>query len=568
MITNRECRTADYLIYESGAAQAFAAALRTSPRGRTAGFDPAVFLVGLLLTADRYARTHVRLIHRVLTEEVPLTWQRRWGVRQERTTPDGGRTEWVLSEWDLQNVSTAIRKRLNYSEVFLPDQDEPGDRAEERAARETRLLSATSAVIQATLPVRPDGANDYAMDATGIWAADRSRSPRTTAPPDDPAEGAGEDREDALEVGAVIHANAVGGRASDADWGVKTRKDGSNEVFYGYHLHALTRVPETRGRQGPRSEPPLIEAIRLTPASRDVVAPSLDLIDSVLAKGQQISHLLVDRHYSYKAFDRWAIELVRRQIRQVLDLHPNDQGFSDWGGVLIAAGWAHCPYTPPDLGTIPHPGPGSSPQARQAFTSRIAERERYAARLSKPMDETGTTRWECPAECGKAGCPLKPHTVQPAIDLGLPIVPARGTPGDPSLPALCRQRSIGLTPETDAQKRVMKVHQRTYYGSKQWQDHYAKRTYVEGAFGVLKGDSATNKKRGSSLYTGLAHVTLELTIFTALANLRMLRAWHKETGLGDPAHPLLIEASDDDETVTITKAEYDELLDQRRPGAA
>ena len=42
-----------------------------------------------------------------------------------------------------------------------------------------------------------------------------------------------------------------------------------------------------------------------------------------------------------------------------------------------------------------------------------------------------------------------------------------------------------------------------------------------------------------SLYTGLAHVTLELAAFIVNSNIRMVRTWHEETGLGDPDHYLL-----------------------------
>lgn len=50
---------------------------------------------------------------------------------------------------------------------------------------------------------------------------------------------------------------------------------------------------------------------------------------------------------------------------------------------------------------------------------------------------------------------------------------------------------------------------------------------------------AAGKQLGSSLYTGLAHATLEIAVFACVANIIQLRAWHKETELGEPTHPLL-----------------------------
>ncbi|MCX6458675.1 MAG: hypothetical protein NTZ03_00015 [Actinobacteria bacterium] len=126
-------------------------------------------------------------------------------------------------------------------------------------------------------------------------------------------------------------------------------------------------------------------------------------------------------------------------------------------------------------------------------------------------------------------------------------------------------------PATAAQKSLMRVHQRHYWGSPKQRDLYGRRTYVEGVFGVLKGDTSAKKKRGSSLYTGLAHVTLELTIFMLITNLILLRSWHKETGLGDPDYPLLAEPPrtlERTHTVEVTEAEYRLLLEARTQTAA
>ena len=61
--------------------------------------------------------------------------------------------------------------------------------------------------------------------------------------------------------------------------------------------------------------------------------------------------------------------------------------------------------------------------------------------------------------------------------------------------------------------------------------------WTKGWFGTFKGDSAANKNRGSSLYTGLAHASIEVSIFSVVGNVINLRSWHDETGLGDRTHP-------------------------------
>jgi hypothetical protein len=143
---------------------------------------------------------------------------------------------------------------------------------------------------------------------------------------------------------------------------VKTAKKGGTEVFFGYRLNALVRVPGVRDTKD--QEPRLVERFALTPAHLDIVDASLDVIDRIRERGTPLTELLSDRHYSYKTPERWADELAARSIRQVLDLHANDQGFRPYNGARLAAGWLHCPTTPDDLGTINHPGPGSDAQRK------------------------------------------------------------------------------------------------------------------------------------------------------------------------------------------------------------
>ena len=78
-----------------------------------------------------------------------------------------------------------------------------------------------------------------------------------------------------------------------------------------------------------------------------------------------------------------------------------------------------------------------------------------------------------------------------------------------------------------------------HWGSRQQVARNRRRTFVKGWFGTLKGDSSAGKQRGSSLLPGIAHATLETTIFACVTNITQLRAWHKETELGDSNHPLL-----------------------------
>ena len=152
------------------------------------------------------------------------------------------------------------------------------------------------------------------------------------------------------------------------------------------------------------------------------------------------------------------------------------------------------------------------------------------------LDANGRMRLRCPARNGTLGCPLVPGSVPAATTVGLPVVTP---PAETDQPKICHQDTVTLRLRTDAQKTAMKLAQPQYWGTPEWERNYARRTYVEGWFGVLKSKTSTDCRRGSHQFRGLALVSLVLACAAAVTNKRMLRKWHDETGLGDPTHPLL-----------------------------
>ena len=156
---------------------------------------------------------------------------------------------------------------------------------------------------------------------------------------------------------------------TDAQWGKKSGDNGGRVTYWGYDVEALIRVPRM-GRTGPkRDEPSLVERLVVLPASTDIVDPCLQMLDSLLAHRIEIGELIVDRHYSYKAHDRWLAQLRRRGIHQISDLHDNDYGFREWDGMLVAASHPHCPMTPSRLGKIERPGPNATEDSRLASST-------------------------------------------------------------------------------------------------------------------------------------------------------------------------------------------------------
>ena len=347
----------------------------------------------------------------------------------------------------------------------------------------------------------------------------------------------------------------------DAAIGMKTGKNGKDQWYFGYALHVIVRSPKTATAGTKRPEPALAERFRVTPASTDVVDVTFENIDAVRTAGRTIRRIMGDRHYSYKAFDRWLTPLLERGIEQVADLRSDEHGFKEWDSVLWAAGTPHCPHTPRHLGTIPRPGNGASRDDHATFERRIQEREAFSCQIRKPLGPDATIRFTCPAKAGKIGCPLQPATMVTAREYGLPIVAMTPTGNHPPV---CTQDSVGFKATTDPQKSILRLNQKITWGSPKWIATYARRTFVEGFFGNLKGENASNKKRGNNLYYGMAHTTLDLLAFVVASNVRILRSWHEETGLGDPTSPLLTaDTSPDMITITIRPDEY-QLLEEAR----
>ncbi len=68
---------------------------------------------------------------------------------------------------------------------------------------------------------------------------------------------------------------------------------------------------------------------------------------------------------------------------------------------------------------------------------------------------------------------------------------------------------------------------------------WARRTYVEGAFGNLKNHHTGNIKRGFMTAHGIPLVSLALTAAVVAHNMRELESWCRAARKHDPKNPLL-----------------------------
>ncbi|MDA8282516.1 MAG: hypothetical protein M0Z42_04275 [Actinomycetota bacterium] len=552
-----------------------------SSRGRRSNHTTLrLFFIGGILSTTLHGSGVIEHMHKVLVEELPLDVQWRLGVRQWVSGTDGQHKERCLTLDDFYNLSRRLAKYLDYGIGSAPDLDDD-ERARRHSVVQTVCDTFCAIFDDPDITASAQGwiSSVVAIDATGIWSWGRGsfREPEPGAAASDepgaaasdeadeaaPGEpegntvcGAGTGDEDAVPAGLALdvttmsRAGDVGGghpHDPDARPGKKTRKDGAKEGFFGYEEHTTVRASLAPSGD-PAWEPPLIRSFEVTPASTDVVDVSLGMLDRCAPTPEDI---IVDRHYSYKDVFRWKDQLTARGIRQHLDLRGDEQGFIDVDQVKFAAGWAHCPATPADLGTIVRPQPTASKETIDRSIKRIELRQRYAFRRITTPDASGRARWECPASAGTVGCPNCPGTVAAAISLGLPVIENPPALAGPNAPACCTQRTVTITPPA----LVRKLMQPFYWGSKQWREIFGKRTYVEGSYGNRKNPSTENLRRGYLRVTGVARVNL-FSIFPVVSyNLRMLQNWHDRTGLGNPDHPLLAKAPQSFGFKLLTEAE-------------
>ena len=528
------------VVDRSGADKELSRLLAHKGRGRPHQHNTRAFLVGCLLSVQWHGTVLLSEVHRILVESLPLDAQRELGVRK---TIDG--EEWLLTRDAIYRISDAISGYLEFGSGSRPDLDEG-----ERQRRRQAVLALVHSMLLVTLPATKSTAR--AMDGSGIWSW--GKWPRKLSVDQVEAQSVGESTDDGGGSVSAAGSNGPVSHDPDARTGMKTKKDGSVEAYFGYQLHALVRVPDNKQ---PKRVIPLIESFDLTPANHDVVEPSIGLLDRSAAMGFKVTDLLADRLYNNLVPERWFTKLLERGVTQHVDLRQDQQGFTDYKGMRMAAGWMHCPATPDHLAVINSPGPSASRQEKERFRASIAERWQYAFHRHRRMTAKSGARWICPALDGKVGCPLRTGTVEVALRNGKPVI--GNPPAKETAPKCCVNKTVGT--KADAQPKVV---QKYYWGSEKWRARYNGRTYVEGVFGNIKNPSTENIRRGHFQIVGLGKVTFFVGIALVAYNLRMLRGNTPLVNAGS-GNPILEEDGDCHGFQWLTPEE-DAMLNEFRMG--
>ena len=515
MINELSVSLAEHVVDTSNAVNILVDGLKRDRRGRP--FNVTLLrglLVGWLITNQEHGTMRTDKVHEVLTTRVEPDTQRRLGVLIER-----GGEEQQISRTPIDAMVRRLEDGLGYGEGTHPNLDD-----DERARRKQVIIDLSDALMD----VFNDGftSTHFAIDASGIWTWGKSRRRRPNADElddDDPE-------------------TTIDETDPDAKWGVKTSKDGGQESVYGYHLHALVRVPGRTGsnhHQPRHAEPRLVHRIGITPANEDIVDVSIDMVDRLDNKltatnSTQITDLIVDSHYHYKSPSRWIKQLLARGIRQHHDLRKDEVKFVNYQQMRFLSGDAHCPATPDRLQDVTPLGPQPTRKQFDDFEATNKERELFAMVRHNAATEQGKMRLQCPALAGKIGCPLRPGTVQAATENGATSLEQDQVPSV-DIPACCTNQTLTVTlPDP-----ILKHTQPHLWGSQQWREEFNKRTYVESLFGNIKNEATENVGRGMHRHVGIMMNHLHLTLAATNFNLRTLRKWHQTTGKGDPANPLL-----------------------------
>lgn len=505
MINPALVRTFEYVVDTSQVAEILNGPCTKQKRGRPRKWDAGrIYWIGAFLAARTRGSVNTTVIYQVLTEDIDIEDQIRLGYVRK-----SGDSIEVMPISALENVLKRYRLHLEFGAGSNVD-------ANERAKRDDIVYQAIQSTID--IFIRPFEPECYAIDATGQWAW---------------AKGTGAPKGSIADDEELTPTRPASSEDQDATWGRKTSKSGKRESFFGYEEHTAVIVRDTSQRED--DVPALVAGFVLVPAATDVVDPTLTILDRLAFAAKAI---LVDRHYSYKAYGRWLTQLMKRGIVQHRDYRGGEFKHTDINGMIYSVGFLHCPAMPQELwaaGPVPRKRPKGKDEfiqeheyaeedyddKRAAYDARTKLRYSYVMPYKTRPDATGKCRVQCPARYGSLGCPRVEGSVAIAVEMGLPIVlnpPAKGSPQDL---ATCNQTTVTVNLEHRA-----KDTQPFYYGLKGWILSYNRRTYVEGNYGNRKNDNTENMTRGHRKVTGITMNTLLSLPAIVSSNHRLLTYWY------------------------------------------
>jgi hypothetical protein len=557
MIRRCEFKLVFDAVKRSGVGADCEAILVPTKTGRPRPLTAEVFFTGAVLCALEGLTLTLKNIHSLLTVDLAKSLQVLIGVRADYDAEP-------ITVRQVRYLFEAIDRRFTFSVEQDPTLSDV-----EREIRSEALQSILDKLINATHPQSMPKQTAIAMDTSAVEAWAKSKiAPTAETDEADVLPHEVVDDDSAIEI--VKRFDRAERKAKkekskkakperichdpDAHGGYRTMTyDNKSNKFNGYDLFASVGV--TPVGEDTDQWPKVLIAMTLKPAAGELPGPALAQIDRLISAGHPLSEVLVDRGFSYKIPEHWAVELKLRGISQVQDIHPLDQGVRDLNGMRIVTGVPHCPRMPDRLIDITRPqhfkvGPLKKKASNGArlsherntreltkFHDDIAERQRYSFVFHENNPTVGdpfNTRWICPGKAGKIECSLCPMGVE--FPPGTPVVV--DPPGIDVAPKCCSQKTVSVPGPA-----IMKLRQEHYWGSPDYCESYSRRSNIEGVFGNLRNTSTQNIKRSFCRVSGLVKTSLMLAFEVVAANIRLVRQWAKRNKLIDD--PLCIPMAKD-----------------------
>ncbi|MET7519496.1 hypothetical protein ABZS88_40095 [Streptomyces sp. NPDC005480] len=264
--------------------------------------------------------------------------------------------------------------------------------------------------------------------------------------------------------------------------------------------------------------PALILGVSLDKPGHRPAYNGLKVLSRLRERGYTPGYLAGDLAYNNSDPDEWQLPIRALGYKPVYDYRVDQLGkqAETQGAILVEGTW-YCP-------SMPRPLIDATKDLyaeridRETWTRLITARRAYRLMPKENEDSEGHQRVMCPAEAGKAQCPIKPHTLNRGIHL--PLVDPEPSPVGPT--KVCRQRSITLAPAEGA-----KHWQALEFGDAEWQKVYFRlRNSIEGYNGYAKnplaeGIEASDTRR----IRGIAAQTVLLVFQLAHANRRKIKNW-------------------------------------------
>lgn len=458
---------------------------RPGGSGRPRVLPVRTLLVGLLVLSVAGQPLHLRRVVELLTN-LPPQVQTRLGVQR----PDGE----LITERQVSYLFRRICRLLDYSEHTAGDLDD-----EQRKARRKATQQVMDALLAATLPAQRDSGS-YALDATTVPAWARGWRSATRR----------KDRDAGWSVKRADGSTSLDGPpGGDA----RPRRGRSRDEFvFGYETHLLTWVRDDGQPTG--TVPAVTERITVFGGGKsDIDVISDTVVDALTspAATQPAGDVLTDRWYTQQRAARFALRVRQAGAGLVIDLKDVQAGpQGTYRGALKVDGELYCPSMPTGLHRLPDTYYKDTKQV-QAAEQLAAQRDTWRMLPLASEDPDGFQRMQCPAERGKARCPLKEASLaKPASTTPTVLAP----PAEPG--ACCTQRTIKVPPSVNASTR-----QKHPWRTAAWRTSYDRRNVVEGAIGVLKTAGGGDVKRDHIRVMGVVGHSLLMAFAVAGVNLQL-----------------------------------------------